>query len=182
MKCSGRDSMSPVSPVSISSYLDCLVRSLLCDHRLLHCEQRRGQERRQSLVQVAWCLADPAGHANHLADQFALFTEPVVSNARAMRLEENARSPRNCTYVYSLGPGTAAVAATDMLYSLLSGLTQWTQALCSSERHCFLGGVQIYPSCTQPMTKQGLLTHMHRAINDLSYYIVIIYKTWGRRA
>ena len=111
--------MSPVSPVSISSYLDCLVRSLLCDHRLLHCEQRRGQERRQSLVQVAWCLADPAGHANHLADQFALFTEPVVSNARAMRLEENARSPRNCTYVYSLGPGTAAVAATDMLYSLL---------------------------------------------------------------
>ena len=48
---------------------------------------------------------------------FALFTEPVVSKARAMRLEESARSPRNCRYVYSLGAGTAAVAA--MLYSLL---------------------------------------------------------------
>lgn len=36
-----------------------------------------------------------------------------------MRLEENARNPRNCRYVYSLGAGTAAVAAAAMLYPLL---------------------------------------------------------------
>ena len=32
------------------------------------CEQRHGHERRQAPVRAAWCLADPAGHANRLAD------------------------------------------------------------------------------------------------------------------
>ena len=62
----------------------------------------------------------PAMPAVSLITLFALFTEPVVSKARAKRLEENVRSQRNCKHVYSLGAGTTAVAAADTLYSLLA--------------------------------------------------------------
>ena len=41
----------------------------------------------------------------------ALFAEPVVGKAWARRLEENARSHRNCRCVYSLPAGAAAIAA-----------------------------------------------------------------------
>ena len=40
-----------------------------------------------------------------------LFAEPRVGKERAKRLEEDARSCRNCRYVYSLLTGKAAVAA-----------------------------------------------------------------------
>ena len=40
-----------------------------------------------------------------------LFAEPMVGKVRTKRLEENARSRRNCRHVYSLLAGTAAVAA-----------------------------------------------------------------------
>ena len=42
---------------------------------------------------------------------FSLFAKARVGKGRAKRLEEDARSPRNCRRVYSLLAGTGAVAA-----------------------------------------------------------------------
>lgn len=95
------------------------MHSLLCDHRPCHSVSKDTARKGGSPLHRrpdVWPIL-PAMPTISLMTLFALFTEPVVSKARAMRLEESARSPRNCRYVYSLGAGTAAVAA--MLYSLL---------------------------------------------------------------
>ena len=42
---------------------------------------------------------------------FTVFAEPMVSKARAKKLEEEVRNPRNYRHVYSLLTGTAAIAA-----------------------------------------------------------------------
>ena len=55
-----------------------------------------------------------------------LFIESRVGKVQTKRLEEDAKSCRNCRHVYSLLAGTAAVAA-DTLFSLFSWLTQQTQ-------------------------------------------------------
>ena len=49
---------------------------------------------------------------------YAWFTESMVGKAWVGKLEENLRC-RNCKWVYPLWAGTAAVAAADMLYSLV---------------------------------------------------------------
>ena len=41
----------------------------------------------------------------------ALFVEPRVGKPRTKKLEEDARSCRNCRHVYSLLAGIAAIAA-----------------------------------------------------------------------
>ena len=46
-----------------------------------------------------------------IALPFTLFAELRVGKARAKRLEEDARSHRNCRHIYSLLADLAAVAA-----------------------------------------------------------------------
>ena len=53
-----------------------------------------------SQCQLSWCVW-----------VCALLPEPMVGRAQAERLEEKARSPRNCTHMSFLPAGTAAVAA-----------------------------------------------------------------------
>ena len=48
---------------------------------------------------------------------FILFTDTRAGKAQVKRLEEDARSYRNCRHIYSLLTGTVAVGAADMLYS-----------------------------------------------------------------
>ena len=87
-----------------------------------------------------------------------------------------------CRWVYSLLAGTVATAA-DVLYPLLSWLTQRTQPLSSSKCHCFLGGAHI-PSPHTVASDQAGSSWCTCAVlkSDLSCYIVIIYKMWGKRA
>ena len=79
------------------------------------------------------------------------FAEPRVGKVQAKRLEGESRSHRNCRHIYSLLAGVATIAAyhsitqhslspgwlstvaVDILWSLLSWLTQWTQPWRSSK-------------------------------------------------
>ena len=111
-----------------------------------------------------------------------LFIEPGVGNAWAWSLEGNSRSCRNYRCIYSLLDGTVPVTA-DILYPLLSWLTQQTQPWCNSNMApLFRWMLYMCIAQSSPWPSKYLLMWMHSAVSDLSCFIVIIYKTWGKRA
>ena len=56
------------------------------------------------------CIAAPVPDASFLLFTLsALFAEPRIGKPRAPRLEEDARHGRNCSQVYSLLAGAAAI-------------------------------------------------------------------------
>ena len=114
--------------------------------------------------------------------QFALFTEPRVGKALAKRQEEESRNHRNCRHVYSLLADAAAIAVY-VLYSLLLWLIQQTQPWGSNKVPPLSKWSSYIPTTQRSSwSSEHLLTRMCSATNDLSCYIVIIYKTWGKRA
>ena len=111
---------------------------------------------------------------------FTLFTEPRVGKVQAKGLEGDSRSHRNYRQVCSL-LAHAAAAAADTLYSLFPRLTQQTQLWHSSKCRCLSRWSSRIPTAYNLWPSEYLMTCMCSAIN-LCCYIVIIYKTWGRRA
>ena len=73
-------------------------------------------------------------------------------------------------------PATAAAIAGDTVYFVISWLTQWTRPMTQQQCCCILGGAHISlqhkVAPDQAVPPEG----MHTAVNDLSCYIVIIYK------
>ena len=105
----------------------------------------------------------------------ALFTEPRVSKVQANSPEEDARSHRNCRYIYSLLGATEAITVCT-LYSFFCGWPK-RQSHDAAVLPITLW-VEFVQAChTQiPWSSKYLMMHMNNATSDLSSYIVIIYK------
>ena len=105
----------------------------------------------------------------HCTPLSALFPEPMIGKSQVKRLEENVRSCRNCSPNYSLLAGIAAVAADIAQHNLTRPF--WA----------FSGEPYIYSQNKSSLwPSEHLVMHMNCTITDLSWYIIIIYKTWGK--
>ena len=93
----------------------------------------------------------------------------MVGKAQAKRLEENVRSCRNFRPNYSLLAGIAAVAA------------NIAQHKPTQPSWAFSGEAYIYSQNKSSLwPNEYIVMHMHCTISDLSCYIIIIYKMWGK--
>ena len=118
----------------------------------------------------------------------ALFAEPMVGKAWSERLEENSRSCRNCRHIYSHLVDTAAITVFSPGWhsSHISRQAVFSRGLPNG--HSCDAAVMLLLFRWSPYSRSSLCPReylamfMLSAINDLSCYIVIIYKTWSMRA
>ena len=117
----------------------------------------------------------------------ALFAEPMVGKAWSERLEENLRSCRNCRHIYSLLSDTAAVTVFSPGWQSSHISRQAVFSCCWPNGHSRDAAVMLPLFRWSPYIRSSLcpreylVTLMLSAVNDLSCYIVIIYKTWSMR-
>ena len=104
---------------------------------------------------------------------FLLFAEPSLGKVWVKRLERDLRSHRNCRHVYCL----------------LAGMAAMTQLPCSCG---WPSGHRCNAAVTPPLSRwssharttpgEHLVTCTHSTTNELSCYIIVIYKTWSKGA